>query len=247
MSLIEEYNVIAEIVNNIKARLGATHRKLELSDEQIVELLQRETLSTLSIYFPFYVEYLLDLQTDRVEGQDNLYALPEYINGEFRVIGVEKVIPSYISQAGMTTGWYGLLGGDLNTAMVNYMNVKLAAGVTSMMLPPETFQFIAPNLLRIFNTLQHTKAFVVLRTTHRLDFSTLPYGTRETVMKLAMADVALDLLGIRNYFQQIGTTFAEINLNVDQLRDWADRREDLIEQMRLNQLRNFGAKKIWVV
>ena len=66
-------------------------------------------------------------------------------------------------------------------------------------------------------------------------------------MKLAMADVAGDLLGIRNYFSQIETTFGEINLNTELLSSWVEKRDDVIEQLRNNQLKNAGAKKIWVV
>ena len=74
----------------------------------------------------------------------------------------------------------------------------------------------------------------------------MPFGLLETVKKLALADVANDLLGIRSYFQNVGTAFGELNLNVDQLKEWADKRDDVIELLRKNQLKNTGVRKIYV-
>lgn len=239
--------MIIDIINNIKARLGASHRNLELDDSQLVKILQEETLKTLSIYLPFYVEYLLVFKDNRVEGQMNMYNIPEVIGGQFKVIGVEKVIPSFLAQTGLSTGWYGVLGGDMRAAMSNFLSAKTAASALSSMMVPETFQFLPPSIIRIFNGFSQDSAFLILKTTHKLDFSTIPFGYREIVMKLAMADIAGDLLGIRNYFQQINTTFAEINLNVDLLQNWLEKRDDVIEQLRNNQLKHSGAKKIWVV
>lgn len=238
--------MITEIVNLIKSRLGATHRKLELNDVEIVNILQNETLNTLSIYNPFYLEYLLDFTTNKVEESFNTFNLPTELEG-FRIMGVEKVIPTSMSPGAMSSGWYGVMGGDLTTSMANYLNTKLMAGMMSVMLPPETFQFIPPNLLRVNNILNTKNAFVIMRTTHRKDFSTFHYGLRENIMKIALGDVANDLLGFRSYFQNIGTTFGEINLNTDQLKEWSDKREEVVENMRKSQLKNSGAKKIWMV
>ena len=237
--------MIAELVNNIKARLGASHRNLELDDRDIVNLLQNETLKTASIYNPFFLEYLLDPETERVEGMGNVFNVPMEIAG-FETIGVEKVFAAQNTASMYGFVPYGILGGDIGTIMGNYLNMKLANGITGLMLPPDTFQYVHPGMLRIFNTYTQNKYFVVLRTTHKKDFSTFPYGLRETIMKLALADVANDLLGIRTFFQNLGSTFAEINLNTDMLNNWADKRDDLIENMRKNQLKNAGVRKIYV-
>ena len=237
--------MIAELVNNIKARLGASHRNLELDDRDIVSLLQNETLKTASIYNPFFLEYLLDPETERVEGTGNVFNVPMEIAG-FETMGVEKVFAAQNTASMYGFVPYGILGGDIGTIMGNYLNMKLANGITGLMLPPDTFQYVHPGILRIFNTYTQNKYFVVLRTTHKKDFSTFPYGLRETIMKLALADVANDLLGIRTFFQNLGSTFAEINLNTDLLNNWADKRDDLIENMRRSQLKNAGVRKIYV-
>lgn len=236
--------MLNEIVNHIKSRLGASYRKLELSDDQLVQILQQETLNAVSVYNPFFLEYNLDLLSSKIEGSDNTFNVPLEVGG-FRTIGVERVYSSSGgSNAGLNT--FNILGTDLLTAMNNYANSKLMAGFATTMMPPETFQYIHPGLLRLFNLQTSNRAFIVLRTTHRKDFGTFPYGLRESIMKVALGDVANDLLGARNFFQNISTPFAEINLNTDQLKEWSDKREEAMENLRKNQLKNANVRKIYV-
>lgn len=238
--------MINEVMNHIKGRLGATHRRLELSDEDLVRLLQTETLMTLSVYHPMYLEYHMNLEESLVEGMGNTYNVPRDISG-FRPIGVEKVIGTMTNGGVSGNGYnYGILGSTLTDSMNNFMSEKLLNGLSNAMIPPETFQWIPPNMLRIHNTYTYQTVALMLKTTQRKDFSTLNFGLLETVKKLALADVCADLMGIRNYFQSVGSTFAEINLNLDQLKEYADKRDDLIELMRKNQLKNAGVKKIYL-
>lgn len=235
--------MINDIVNHIKARLGASHRKLELSDEDIVNCLQTETLQTLSVYHPFYMEYGFNFNTSAVDNMEGTYNLPTEIEG-FKVLGVERSIGS-VGQMSMNSS-FNMLGGNLLSAMTSFMNSKLAAGLQSVMMPPETFQYIHPGMFRVYNTSGMNSCALALKTTHRKDFGTFPPGLRETIFKLALADVANDLLGIRTYFQNVGSTFAEINLNLDLLNKWSDSRDEIVEQMRKNQLKNAGVRKIYL-
>ena len=238
--------MLNEIVNHIKSRLGTTHRRLELSDDEIVSVIQTETLNTFSVYNPFFLEYVINLDTDKVEGSDNTFNIPIEIEG-FKVIGVEKVfnLSASMLSYGIASASYGILGTDLSSSISAFINAKLASGISSVMLPPETFQYIHPSILRVYNIFPQQKMMCIIKTTHRKDLSTIPYGFLETFKKLALADVCNDLLGMRMYFQNIGTTFGEINLNTDMLKEYADKRDDLIETLRKNMLKNSGVKKIY--
>jgi hypothetical protein len=235
--------MIVNLLNFIKSKLGSSSVKLELSDDDIVTILQQETLKTISVYNPFYVEYMLNMDTDLVEGSNNTFYIPDNIYG-FIPFGVEKVI-----NASSFTSYnqWGVLGGDLRTAMELVINSKMINNLEVLTLPPQTFQYIQPNIIRLNTSFlpSLSRILLVLRTTHKDDFSTIPFGLRETVKNLAMSDVCSDLLGMRTYFQNLTTPFAEINLNVDYLRDWVDKRNDIIDSLRKNQLKNANAKKIF--
>ena len=137
--------MINDLVNFIKSRLGSSKVKLELTDEDIINILQQETLKTISAYNPFFLEYNLDTTKEAVEGSLNTFYIPDDIYG-FHPFGVEKVINSstFIGQPA-----WGILGGDMRTAMEFVINSRTMASLETLTLPPQTFQFIPPNILRI--------------------------------------------------------------------------------------------------
>jgi hypothetical protein len=235
--------MINEIVRRVKARLGTRVRRLELDDDQIVDCLQQETLRTLSIYNPYFVEYTLELSKDnKVDGSDNMFYVPEIIADQFEVMGIEKVYSSSM----FTPGNYSILGSTPLSTLNNFVDMLQTVNYQQAFLPPETFSYIQPNILRLYFNGMSNATTLVLRTTHAKDFSTFPFGMRETIMNLALYDVALDIFAERRFFANITTPLAEINLDIDYL-NMEDKRSELIETMRKNQLKTSGTKKIYLV
>ena len=235
--------MINEILNYIKARLGASHRQLELSDEAIIDCLQQETLLTLSAYFPYYIEYNIELK--RLDGSKNIVLLPETLGGQYRVIGVQSIYNTYSSVIGITN----IYGSNIDDSISSFLDSKVNASLNSAFSNPDTFEFLPPNMLRLNNFANYSMnntLTLLFKTTHRNDFATFPFGLRETIKKLALYDVSLDIYGIRKYFSNLSTTFAEIELNLDDL-NVSDKRDELVELMRRNQLKTSSAKKIWIV
>ena len=236
--------MINDLVNHVKARLGASHHKLELDDQAIVKLLQNETLKTLSIYLPCFVEFKMKGSECRIPGTSGMYHIP-IEHEDMELIGIEQVHQYNLNNYFLGNS-FNILGGDVFAAMQSFSATRLMANAISAFVPPQTFQFMPPSSVRIFNNTSESDHLLLLRTTHKKDFSTFSFGLRETIKNLCLADVCIDLLGIRNYFQSVNTTFAEINLNIDFLQNQADKREEIIEQLRMNQLKNPGTKKIYI-
>jgi hypothetical protein len=127
--------------------------------------------------------------------------------------------------------------------------MQLDQVMMSAFMVPNTFTFIPPNMLRLngeVNFTSYQMFSVTLKVTHNKDFSTFPFGLRETIKKLALYDICLDIFGIRNYFSNLSTTFGDVNLQLD-IFNVEDKRDDLIEKMRLNQIKNARLKKIYIV
>lgn len=236
--------MINDIIRHIKGRLGAYTRKLEISDEAIISILEQETLPTLSVYFPYYIDYILDTEDSRLPDTRNQFYLPSEIEG-FYLLGVERVLPAM--GGSQSTGMGNVYGGVM-PSINNYINMKLDATILSAFMIPDTFTFFPPNTIRLNGELNFTaykRMLLTLKVTHNKNFSTFHPGLRETIMKLAMFDVSLDILGIRKYFQNLSTTFGEVDLNLDIL-EVSDKRDDLIESLRKNQLKNSVIKKIYI-
>lgn len=237
--------MINDLVKHVKARLGAYHRKLELDDEAIIQCLEQETLKTLSVYFPYYLEWVLNTKESKVPELNNHYFLPNDIQG-YQLMGVERVLPKFGQT--QSTGLGSVYGGIL-PSINNFINQQLDQVMMSAMMVPNTFTFISPNILKLngeVNFSNYQNMSVLLKVTHQKDFSTFPFGLRETIKKLALYDVCLDVFGIRNYFGSLNTTFGEIDLKLDVFQV-EDKRDDLIEKLRLNQIKNARVKKIYVV
>lgn len=229
------------ILDHVKARLGASHKPIELSDEAIIQILQEVTLPQLSIYKPYFCQYRLS-NDNKVEGMANTYFIPDEIE-DFKVIGVELLLPGSAG-GNMQPYYFAPLGGDLQSIIVGMSNHKLASSVVSMNINPLTFTFLPPNMLRIFSGYGQAEMIAVLRTTHKKDFTTFPLGMIEDIKKLAFYDVALDILSIRKYFTQVNTNFAQIELDLDPL-NVEDKRDDLIEKMRTEMLRHTSQRKVF--
>lgn len=236
--------MINYLVSHVKGRLGATHRKLELDDVAIVKCLTEETLPTLSIYFPYYLEYVLECAKHKVPDTDRMYYLPRTFDDMYTLMSVEKVIP-ISGVAAFQGNNFNVLGNDLIGSVSSFLNSKVATSFAGAFSAPATFQFLPPNMIRLQNQAMGDgdSILVQCRVTHKHDFSTFPFGLLETVKKLALFDVSLDVYGIRKYFSSLNTTFADIQLNLDDL-NVVDKRDDLIEKMAKNQLKNSGARKI---
>lgn len=232
------------LLNHIKARLGASHKPIELSDEAIIQCLQENTLITLSTYMPFFCQFPLK-HSEKVE--DNVYYIPDEI-GDYKVLAVEQVLPSYAGAFGMAFQ-FAPLGGDLQMIIERMSALKFANNMASVMTNPMTFTFIPPNMLRIMGhaigNAAGTGLLAVLRTTHKKDFTTIPFGALDMVKDLAFYDVALDILAIRKYFSQINTNFAQIELDLDPLMV-EDKRNGLIELLRKDMLKHATQRKVFV-
>lgn len=230
------------LLNHVKARLGASHKPIELSDEAIIQCLQEVTLPQLSIFMPFYCQYLIT-EENKVEGMPNTYYIPDEIH-DFKVMAVEMLLPA--NGAGMNINapyFFSPLGGDLQGIVANMASYKFTNNLISQVVNPTTYTFIPPNMLRVYGQHSMSKMMLVLRTTHKKDFTTFPFGMMEMIKKLAFYDVALDILSVRRYFTSINTNFAQIELELDSLQV-EDRREDLLQKLEKDMLKNANQRKL---
>lgn len=234
---------INDIVDHIKAMLGTT-RNLELSDESIIRCLQQETLKTLSVYLPYYVTAPLNLQENKIMPGANIFYVPTKFGDDFELMSVEAVVPISGSSGNGIGSYTG--SSSLQGLISSLAFQRLGNALTQAAINPETFEFLAPNQLRLPNNYTTNSAMVVYRTTHKRDFSTFPAGLYNIIQDLAVADFAIDILSIRRYYNTTNTLFAQINLDMDFYNQQPDRRRELIQQLRENQLKYSHTRKIYL-
>ncbi len=235
-----------EVIRYAERRLGYKFMDLEITPNEMVEVVQMETLPEFSKYFP-YVQQNYISDKDKVPGYDNRWRIhspdgEEIININ-RVIGLDTI--NHLSLAGSDGVVYGTprVGGN---SMGNPIDNQLMTDLYSLQRNPTIFHFYPPNILEITPNYSSMNNFqVLMNTVHANDFSTIPINLRKQFLQLALVDIADTILPLRQRFQNIQTTFGSIELFVDTLQEISQSRQDITEQFRQSVTKNPNRKKVW--
>jgi|JI10StandDraft_1071094.scaffolds.fasta_scaffold14110_6 hypothetical protein len=224
------------LIGRARAMLSqALTGEVDFNHEDFLRCLTEVTLPTFSIYMPHLEKYTINAKNDRVySDMDGIYQ----INTDLELLGVSRVLTGL--------GTFGhfpydpMLYGDV-------LDRQLVANPSSASEVSLTFSFEPPNIVEIFpKGLYYDDILIEIKVVHPSTLHTVFPGSRETLTDLFLADVALDVLGIRNYFSTVNSAFGEINLNIDRLSKYADKRENIIEKLETKQLKYSPNKRIFI-
>jgi hypothetical protein len=227
-----------KIVNSVKARLGAGMRGIELDNDSIAKVLRDETLPTLSIYFPRFINYVIDMDEDQVGRQKGLY----YVEWPTQILGAE-IITSLNGVSNAT--WYDR---SFSICPLDFIMSFMQKEITDFTTVPFTVEFLPPNQIQINpNPPRGTmnKIAVKLKVAHA-DFAQFAPGLREIILKMATYDVKLDILGFRRIFSNISTSMADIELTMGTFEEAESKRDELIEKIRGQAHLSANRRKIYV-
>ena len=205
---------------------------VDFDENDILNCLLQETIPTFSIFLPHYTEHTINSKLDRL--QDGKYILKT----DYQIIRVEKIYTG--------NGAFGIYPYD--PILINNMIDR--QHLTDQMSAIEvtvTFRFEPPNIIEIYpKSLPYEQFLIKIATIHPSHLKTIPFGSREVLKNLFLADLATDLLSIRNYFQNINSPFAEINLNIEYLTNIASKRDEIINQLAENQLKSGLVQRLYI-
>lgn len=232
---------VTQIIRDVKAKLGASIRDLEISDQEIVNLIQTQSLPIFSTFYPLTLPVTVSTTRDRAD-----MAGEYYINTDMELLGIQAVYMQSIRSSGFRNqshidGQTSILG-----QAFAQMGVSAAANITSAS-QLEYHGFIRPpNKVQIqpLPPSGEQSIVVMCNFTHPTT-ATLHPGFREVFTKLVLLDVKMDIFGARQFFSSIPTTFGEIDLNLSTFESATDQREELINLFRVKKVHS-ARKKIWV-
>ena len=225
------------LLNRGRAMLGQfVTGRTDFHDKDLLAVLEAETLPTLSVYLPWLCDVEVDIVADQLPGRQGVYQLRR-APGE--IIGVSRIMEG--------VGAFGafpydpLLFGDV-------LDRQLVADRQSMSVVEITWKFTPPNVVEIFpKGLTYQNLHFETRLVHPTHLKTVPFGARETLRDLYLADLATDVLTARQYFQTLQTVFGELQLNLERLQQHADKRPDVIETLARMQHKSAGARRLWIM
>jgi hypothetical protein len=228
---------MSTVIQHIESELGASHRMLELLQDQMVQTVKKRTLVTFSQYFPHLATHVVDETKDRV---DPAITGRYYIKTEeWEVLGVAKMVVDSVTR--------GIVGGyPLYGIFDDPFDRQINADVRSMIEEPITWVWVPPNVIELNQKWVFGGNFTLeLKTVHPDTLHTIPLTYTDEFLDLATADVKAALYNIRSQFQSINSPFGQIELNVDDLKQGKDDRATIVANWRANFLKQARRRKIW--
>jgi hypothetical protein len=222
----------------LKTVLGIYSVPIPVSDEDFYNLvIQDMTLPDFSVYCPYRQRIMMDIKTDAVPDEEdpliidgdsstvnNLLRIPKVVDR--RIIGVSSVNPyNSLSNLSMSSSF---------ETLESYQDLAQAqelANLASAMIPPKTFEFIAPDKIRLYNNhVYNSKLIVEVAYVHHPELHTIPEGARSSFFKLALLDAKIFLYNTLKHYNGIETAYGHVDLKIDDWSGAEGERADLINQ-----------------
>jgi len=199
------YN-LSNLKDYVKLKLGHPYNPIELSDDEIEDILKRRVILNFSKYFPVKETVILS-DSNRINNKT--YKVDKDLgNGKF-IINVLNIVPSGVQNTLVdTTNMYDYT----SSLIINSMNKN----IITFTKKEQEDQFI----LTLSQNQSHLSNLVVhIECTHAFDLSTFTLNQIETLEIMALSEISQVLIGIRSMYQTMSTNVGEINLNIDFLKE----------------------------
>ena len=209
--------------------------QIDFKDEDILRCLDQETLPTLSIYLPWMHDVKVEVERDQIfPDRPGIYQL----RTTERLLGINRLREG-VGSFGSFPYDPMLFGDTLDRQLVVDRQSATELAIT--------WEFQAPNVVEIFpKGLTFPELWFECKCVHPTHLRTIPPTAREVLRDLFLADLAADVLSVRQYFQSMQSVFGELNLNLDRLQTQADRRQEIIDKLELKQFKTGHAQRIWI-
>lgn len=243
-------NKMSALVNKIERRLGfAGPCKLPTSMDKTTwpAIIAEDTIPTFSRSYPHAITIYLNRDTPR--DRDGYYLISEKMVDGADIIGFKDIDWRKFSQPTLSGAAYSSLGiYDEINSMSDYTFDDVALTQCTVDLN-STFQtsivpdFQYPNRLKFTMTgtreiysLPYDFCPVTLFVCHPLNLMTIPPTVMDIFEDLATADVAATLYQNLKYYDGLETIFVNVDLKLDDLRQRADERKEIVQILQENRV-----------
>ena len=223
---------INRLVRKIDRHLGLSALQLDKFFPTITEVLNDDTLRTISQFFPYEYRIKLDLSTAESSinmggGEYVYYLTDKYLDAEpnMNIISVRDV-----TGAGTFQQW----NAPLQTFNVDAMILEAqASNIRSLMnISTKSFKFLPPNRIKLKGFGSHDIVYVTCKVTYP-SWAAVPESVSLAAEQLAKLDVKILLWNELKLYNKLESADGTIDLQID---DWANAENERTEL--LNSWRN---------
>lgn len=232
-------NYIEKILGLIPLRdiLPEPYNKDSWMDEVILPI----SLVTFSTYYPLEVPYQVDPSTEK---KNDWYFVDESKIANAKILGVKDIDWSTVGRDslfyqstygfGVYDPYVGQYGVD--DIMMGQMRADIASlyniGIYPKFEEPNKFKIEGVFNSDITKTIGTFKIKVLVQ--HPDSLLTIPATKMESFKALCVADTASYLVANLKHFENVESLYAQIQLRLDDLRDWASKSETIREEYKAN-------------
>lgn len=233
-------NAMGDLVDTLERRLGTRPLNLpkNLQKDKWPTVIDKDTLVTFSRYFP----YSITVNIDTTKSKNGYYFIDSNVSEKYKIIGVKDIDWKFFAQDSIRLqqfcgyGMYDFLANDYG--LEDVMMLQMRADAMSIFNNGIYVVFKEPNMVRLesVNGADFTRGMVgfplVIFVEHLPDLSTIAPTKMEVFTELAMADVATFLYNELKYYDNLETIFTNVNIRLDDLRDKASKRDEIVENLK---------------
>lgn len=231
-------NQMTLLLNKIERRLGVKALNLpeSLSKDNWADIIVEDTIPTFSRYFPHKITTTID-NTCR---KDGFFFIDRDVPEGCKILGVKDIdwqayrCDPRFDRYGINFATYDFISRDYGIDDVAFSQVS--ADFLSLFNLGIYIEFDPPNKIRLVSVngspVSRYRPFPLeVYIEHPSNLMTISPTMMETFEQLAQCDVAIFLYQQLKYYEDFDTAYAQLQLKLDTLQSWADRREDLVNKL----------------
>lgn len=221
----------AKLLGKIKRKLGLFYIKLPVSDDDLLGVIDEDTIPTYSIYFPQEIRVKISNE-DKVPGTTNTYFIDE------RHIGSDINIVDIIAISNMCNPLHSSAFRPMSVQDVASLQMQLDH--SSILYDPVVYKYIPPNKIEVSGVYNSSLGtfYVDVLATHNKRLTSIRPTQIDSFTKLALLDSKEFLYQNLKHFDQIETTFGQINLKIEEWSNASSEKEELLSQWNEKYLAN---------
>lgn len=234
-------NNMTALLNKVERRLGTNQLHLPdyLSKPTWKNIIIEDTIPTFSRYLPLTMRVEIDTHDTT---KDGYCLIDKDLPDDIKILGIRDIDWSTFGMNG--TGFQGGVGYgaydffSCGCGLDSIMELQMRADTLSLFNNGIYPEFVYPNKVRFMNSTGanitdiSSTIPIIIFIEHNPNLGTIAPTKMEIFENLATADIASFLYEQLKYYDGLDTVFANVDIKLDSIKDRADRRESIIEELK---------------
>lgn len=211
-----------------------------LTDEDFIRRMKTSTLPIFTSLSPRQIKYIMT--SDQLVGKYHdcqTYRIPKNVLKDCSVMDVGYITIKPTNSGGDFYISQPLIASPEDIA-TTIAGLRLQADLTALITHAFTWEFMKPDIIKIYNGYFGAPYEVTLKVTHDINLSTIPETQMESFKRLLLYDMQEYLYNKYRRKNRINTGVGEIELDLDDWRDGKSKKEELLEKWSASSITNYA-------